>query len=194
MRPGRRLRRLPRRLPAVDSARCAAHLRARLSLRLARDPRRRRTFERRARLRAPRARVRAPEPPLARALAPLHPVPARRGDRGVARRTHLGGASDASGDRRLDARRGAGAREGRDRDAELRHRADAAREPLPRRRCRPHRSADGREGAQPRDRRREGPRRGDRRVALDGQPRPCSTRIRRRACVASGAPSTSRTG
>ena len=54
--------------------------------------------------------------------------------------------------RRLDARRGAGAREGRHRHAQLRRRADAARAPLPRRRRGAHRPADRREGPQPRDR------------------------------------------
>ena len=72
---------------------------------------------------------------------PLHPVPARRGHRRVARRPDLGGAADPARARRLDAGRGAGAREGRDRDAQLRRRADAARPALPRRGRRAHRAA-----------------------------------------------------
>ena len=60
--------------------------------------------------------------------------------------------------------RGADPREGRDRDAQLRRRADAARPPLPRGRRRAHRPADRREGAEPRDRRRPRARRGARRL------------------------------
>ena len=54
--------------------------------------------------------------------------------------------------RRLDARRGAGAREGRHGHAQLRRRADAARAALPRRRRGAHRPADRREGTESRDR------------------------------------------
>ena len=46
--------------------------------------------------------------------------------------------------------RGPGHREGRHADAQLRRRADAPRPPVPRRRRRPHRAADRRQGAQPR--------------------------------------------
>ena len=51
-----------------------------------------RAVERRARLRPPRPRLRAPEPPLTGAEPSLRPVPPRRGSRGVAGRSHLGGA------------------------------------------------------------------------------------------------------
>ena len=50
VRPDRRLRRLPRRLPPVDPGRRAARVLARVPLRLARDPRRGRAVDRRARL------------------------------------------------------------------------------------------------------------------------------------------------
>ena len=75
----RRLRRLPRRLPAEHPGRRPAHVRARVSVRLARHPRRGRAVDRRARLRAPRARLRAALAALAGALALLRPVPPRRG-------------------------------------------------------------------------------------------------------------------
>ena len=65
----------------------------------------------------------------------------------------------------LDAARGADPREGRHRDAELRRRADAARQALPRRRRGAHRAADGREGTEPRDRGRARARGGDRGTA-----------------------------
>ncbi len=60
----------------------------------------------------------------------------------VARCADLGGAPAPAGPRRLDARGGACAREGRDGDAQLRHRADAVRESLPCRRRRAHRPSD----------------------------------------------------
>ena len=80
--------------------------------------------------------------------------------------------------RRLDAARGADPREGRDRHAQLRRRADAARPPLPRRRRGAHRPADGREGAQPRDRGRRAcsPRRSSPGTATGSET--CSTRTR----------------
>ena len=71
----------------------------------------------------------------------------------LARRADLGGAA---GPARLDdgwtLARGPGAREGDHGDAQLRRRADAARPALPRRRRRPHRAADRREGPEPRGR------------------------------------------
>ena len=91
----------------------------------------------------------------------------------------------------LDADRGAGAGEGRDRDAELRRRADAVRPPLPRRRRRAHRAADGREGAQPGDHGRAHPGRVDRRLVPDGQRRRARAATRSAASAASGAASTS---
>ena len=94
----------------------------------------------------------------------------------------------------LDARGGPGAREGRHRDAELRRRADAVRPPLPRRRRRAHRAADGREGPEPRAPRRQPPRRGARRRGTERDAPSSSTRTRTRASGASGARSTSRGG
>ena len=88
--------------------------------------------------------------------------------------------------RRLDAARGAGAREGHRAAAQLRRRADAARAPLPRRRRRAHRAADRREGPQPRGRRRDGARRARSATATRPAARPGSTRTRTRACAASG--------
>ena len=93
----------------------------------------------------------------------------------VAGRPDLGGAAAAARDRRLDAGRGPGAREGRDGHAQLRRRAHAVRPPLPRGRCRAHRAADGREGPQPRDRGREAAGRGARsryRTGSTGPARP----------------------
>ena len=82
--------------------------------------------------------------------APLLPVrSAGRGEE-LAGRAHLGRAAHPPGDRRrLEARRGPHLPEGHHRDAQLRGRADALRAPLPRRRRRPHRAADRREGAEP---------------------------------------------
>ena len=80
---------------------------------------------------------------------------ARRGHRGLARRAHLERAAHAPRDRRrLEAQRRAGAGKGRHRDAELRLRADAARASLSRGRRRAHRAADRRQGNESRDRRR----------------------------------------
>ena len=121
-------------------------------VRLARDPRRGRAVDRRARLLGARARLRAAQPAHARALALLPPVRARRGSLAVAGRADLGGAPAARRPRGLDARGGADPREGRHRDAQLRGRADAARPAVPRRRRGAHRPADRREGAEPRDR------------------------------------------
>ena len=61
-------------------------------------------------------------------------------------------APGAAGDRRrLAAERGTDLSEGRDRDAELRRRADALRPSVPRRRRGAHRAADRRQGPQPGD-------------------------------------------
>ena len=61
----RGLRRVPWHLPTERPTRPALRVLARVRVRLARNPRRGRAVERRARLRPPRARVRATEPPLA---------------------------------------------------------------------------------------------------------------------------------
>ncbi len=90
--------------------------------------------------------------------------------------------------------RGPDPREGRHRHAQLRHRADAVRPPLPRGRRGAHRPADGRQGAEPRDADVRIARRGARPAGTGTATRRCSTRTRSRACAASGAPSTSRAG
>ena len=143
LRRRRRLRRLPRHLPAVDPAGRAARLRPRVPVRLARHPGQGRADHRRADLQPPRPRLR----PLQHALARDHPaVPpgaARRGHRRVARRPHLDRAGDPAADgRRLHAARRTDPREGHHRHAQLRGDADALRPPGPRRRRRPHRAAD----------------------------------------------------
>ena len=109
----------------------------------------------------------------------------------VAGRAHLGGAAAAARPRRLDAGRGPGPREGRDRHAQLRRRADAATgastwpatprtsSRRPARRASTSRSPTC--GCWPR-RSRAGYETGSTR---------CSTPTPRRACAASGAPSTS---
>ncbi len=71
----------------------------------------------------------------------------------------LAGA-DGDSRRHLPHRRGAGAAEGHHPDAELRRRADAVRPAFSRRRCRPYRAADRRQGDEPRSRRRPLPHRG----------------------------------
>ena len=91
----RGLRRLSRGVPREHSRSGAAHLRARVPVRLAGDPGRRRAVVRRAHLRPPRARLRAAQPALARAEQALRAVPAGRGHRGLVRRAHLGGAADS---------------------------------------------------------------------------------------------------
>ena len=83
-------------------------------------------------------------------------------------------------------RRGAHLPEGRDAGARLRGGADALRPAVPRRRCRPHRAADRREGAQSRGRRRARAR-----ARADGSSSAPtawsgSTAIRTPACAASG--------
>ena len=147
-------------------------------------------------LREPRPRLRAAQHALARGHALLPPGRARRGPRGVARRARLGGAADALRARRgLQPQRGRDLRQGRHADALVRRRADAARPPLPRRRRRPHRPADRREGAQPRGRRRRGAR--ARRCESfygSGDTTRARRRTRSAACAASGACSTSRGG
>ena len=185
---------LSRGVSAEHSGRRPARELARLSLRLARDPRGRCTVERRARVRALDARLRPVEPAQSRAEPTLHPVPPRRGPRRMVRRPHLGGAAAAAGARGLDARGRAGARERRDGDAELRRRADELRPPVPRRRRRAHRPAHGCEGPQPRAPRRESSsrRRSSPGTGLAGPT--CWTPTRTRACGASGVPSTSRGG
>ena len=97
----------------------------------------------------------------------------------VAGREDLGGAPAAGRARGVDARGGADPREGRHRNAQLCGRADAVRPAVPGRRCGAHRPADGREGAEPGDRRRAAARRDDRRLVPVGRRR-CARRATRR--------------
>ena len=92
LRRDRRLRRISRRQPPVGPGRRAELQRARLSVRLARDPGRGRALDRGADLRAARAGLRAAQPALPRAQPALRPVRSRGLARAVARRADLGGA------------------------------------------------------------------------------------------------------
>ena len=83
-------------------------------------------------------------------------------------------------------------REGHHADAQLRHRPDAARPPVPGRRRRPHRPAHRRQGPEPRGQRRAPARRRPDRLLRDGST-PRSTPTRRPRCAASGARRTSPT-
>ena len=104
LRRHRGLRRLPRHQPPDHPRRRAARLRARVPVRVARDPGRGGALQRGAHLLPSRARLRAAQHALAQAHAPVPAVRARRRHRGVARRAHLGGARDAPGHRRRLAR------------------------------------------------------------------------------------------
>ena len=97
LRRRRRLRRLPRHQPPDDPRRRAARLRARVPVRVARDPGRGGALQRGAHLLPSRPRLRAAQHALAHAHAAVPAVRARRRHRGVARRAHLGGAADAPG-------------------------------------------------------------------------------------------------
>ena len=125
----RRLRRLPRRLPARRFRRaCSPSTSASIPSRGSASSPRRAPVARRAGLREPRARLRALQHALARAHAALPAGRARRG-RWRAGPTSASGTSSHArfeGERRLAPERGAGAREGRHRHAQLRGRADAA--------------------------------------------------------------------
>ncbi len=144
-------------------------------------------------LRAPRARVRAPQPALAEAEPPLHPVRPGRGHRGLARRADLGGAPrSGSACDGWTLAEGPVLEKGDHADAQLRHRADAAtgtssspamRPTSCRRRARRASTSRSRTSRCSPSALVAGTRR---------QPRRCSTRTRRPACAASGAPSTSR--
>src|SRR5690348_9247646 len=184
------MRWLPRDMPRVASAGDIRRARARVSVRLAGNPRRGPALARGARVCEPRARLRALQHALAVAHAALPAGRARGADRGVERRSHLVGARRAlRGRRRLaaEARRDRG--EDRGGHAQLRRRADAPRTALPRRRLRAHRAADRRQGDEPRGGRRARPRRGPRalvrerrrrgaRAILGGMP---AARVARRA-------------
>ena len=109
----------------------------------------------RPRLLQPPARLRARVAAQPDAQPVLRAVPARRHDRRLARRAVLvrahgpppAGHGRAARHRSVD-------REVDRPAAQLRRRADAIRQPVPRRRRRPHRAADRRQGSQPRDLRR----------------------------------------
>src|SRR3954453_11018938 len=170
LRGGRRVRRLPRRLPPGAARPPSDRLRARLPPRLARDPRRGRAVDRGAHLLPLRPRVRPAQHALAAAQPPVPAGRAGRADRGLARRAHLGRAAGALRHRRrLDAAAGPDHREGHHADAQLRGRADAARAPLSRRRRRAHRPAHGRQGDEPRGLRRPRAVAGARRLLRDGR-------------------------
>ena len=196
LRRRRRLRRLPRDQPPHDPRRRAARLRARVPVRVARDPGRGGALQRGAHLLPSRPRLRAAQHALAHGHPPVPAVRARRRHRGVARRAHLGGAADAPGHRRrrLRARAGPAPREGHHADAQLRGRAAAPRPALPRRRRGAYRPAHGREGAEPRRRRRARPQRGARRVVRARRRERARRLLATPACGASGACSTSRGG
>ena len=104
VRRDRRLRRVPRRLPAEHPRRGADGVLARVPVRLARDPGGRHPLDRRGRLLRARAWVRAAEPSDPGAFALLHPVRAGRGRRALGGRADLGRATGALPARKLDAR------------------------------------------------------------------------------------------
>ncbi len=120
----------------------ADDLRARVSVRVARDPRARGAVLGGADLHALRPRLRAALHAHARGHAQLPPGGARRGRRRLAGRPHLGRAAAADGDRRrrLHPRRGRDLREGRHADALVRGRAAAPRADVPGRRRGAHRA------------------------------------------------------
>ena len=161
----RRLRRLPRRQPPGHPAGGDPHLRARLSLRLARHPRRHAARQPRADLCQPRARLCAVHDALDDA-EPLLPAGAGRRGRGRLAGRPLLERAEAPHPRRCGRRAADRAATGDERRAAalVRGRAHAPRPAVPRRRCRPHRAADRRQGPQPRRRRRALPRRGARRL------------------------------
>ena len=192
VRRDRRVRRVPRHLPADDSGRGPADVLARVPVRLARHPRRGRAVERRARLRAPRARLRAAEPPLARGEPPLHPVPART-------RTSTSGPDDRIWEE-LQLRLGLDGwtlAEGPVLEKGVTGMRSFVVEPMQHGRLFLAGDAahivppTGAKGLNLAIARREAPRRGDRRAATATGARTCSTGIPSRACAASGAPSIS---
>ena len=160
----RRLRRLPRHLPAEHSRRRAHRLRPRISVRLGRHPLGVAAGRRRADLFLSRARLRALHHALAVAGAALSamrlPTTTSRTGRTAGSGTSCMRASPA----RATLAGGQDRRQAPDRDAQLRGRADAARPAVPRRRFRPHPAADRRQGHEPRARRRGRARARDHRV------------------------------
>ncbi len=122
----RRLRRLPRHLPAEHSRRRAQRVRARLSVRLARHPGGNAAARRGTDLFLYRPRLCALHHALADAGAALSAGRPRRGYRELARRPHLGRTAQAAR-RRAHAEGRQDAAEGHHPDAQLRGRADAVR-------------------------------------------------------------------
>ena len=105
LRRRRRVRRIPRHLPARAFRRRPGGLLAGVPVRLARHPRGSAAVERGADLCLARPRLLAAQHALARDHAAVSPVCARRGHRRLARRADLAGAPDATRARGLDARR-----------------------------------------------------------------------------------------
>ena len=186
----RRLRRLPRHLPAEHSGERAHRLRPRISVRLGRHPLGIAAARGRADLCLSRARLCALHHALADPGAALFPMRARRGDRELAGRAHLAGAARPH---RRDPAAGGGhhAAEGHHRHAQLRGRADAIWPHVPRRRFRPHPAADRREGHEPRFRRRDGALARARPNSIAPAAATCSSDIRRSACGGPGRRSAS---
>ena len=150
----RRLRRVSRRVAAEHSEDGAQDLRARLSVRLARnhvgD-----AAGRRGHLRPARARLRARFAAQSDAEPLLHPVRPRHADRGLAGRAVLGRAQAALSRRHRAQDRDRPVDRKVDRaPAQLRRRADAPRPAFSRRRRRAYRPADRGERAEPRGLRR----------------------------------------
>ena len=178
---------------ASRPSRCA--LRARLPVRLARRPVGDAAGLARADLLEPRARLRPVQHALGDAQPLLRAVRARRQGRELERRRLLGRAAcPARPEGGGRSRHRAVDREEHRAAAQLRRRADALRPPVPRRRRRAHRAADGSQGPEPRRRRRRPARRARWPSTTPTGATPGSTRIRRGACAASGAPSASRGG
>ena len=129
-------------LPSIGSRGRVALLCEYLSIRLAwRRPNRPRELD----LRHPRARVRAAQHART-AHQPCTAMPARRRPDPTAGRPHLGGMQRRLKPKRASPERRSHPAEGRHRDAQFRHRADAVRAPVSDGRRRPHRAAHWRQG------------------------------------------------
>ena len=189
----RRLRRLPRHLPAEHSGDRAHGLRPRISVRLGRHPLEVAAARGRTDLRLQPARLRALHHALADVGAALFPVRGRRRHRELAGRAHLAGA--ARPPRRHPAA-GRGPRCCRRASppcaASWSSRCSTAGCSWPA--IPPHPAADRRQGHEPRARRREGAVARARGVSTAPDARTCWSAIRRPACGGSGRRSASRGG
>ncbi len=190
----RRCRRLPQLLPVCGSrARAAARLH-RVPVRLVRHPGGGAGQRAGAGLHAVRPRLRPHLAAHRHGPADVLPVrPRRRGGR-LVRRPHLGRAAVPGGRRRLPAPGGPGP--GADGAAvpQCRRRADALRQPAPRRGRRAYRPSHRRQGPEPRAAGRQGPARGARRRRRPAAgPTPWTSTGRGRH-GGSGGPSSSPTG